>query len=331
MARPANVDRVLALLRGAREPVSGSALSRDLGVSRTAIWKYIGELRELGYRIEARPARGYRVLRAPDRLLPAEIARLLATSRVGREIRYFERIGSTNTEAVALARQGAGEGSVVIAEAQSRGRGRMGREWFSPAGVNLYASIVLRPAVPPAVAPQLSLVAGLAVARALEAHGVAAIAIKWPNDVLAGGKKIAGVLTETEAEADRVRWVVLGVGVNLNCLQTRFPAHLRKIATSVRICTGRKVDRCQFTAHLFAEIETLYDRFLESGFAELKAEFEARSSLTGQEVAVESGGRRILGRALGVDEAGALVVQTAGGKDRIVAGDVTLRGTPRRR
>ncbi len=328
MPRPANFERVLALLREAGEPVSGAVLSRSLGVSRTAIWKYIGELRKRGYRIEARPARGYRLVRAPDRLLPGEIARLLATSRIGREIRYFERIGSTNTEAAALARQGATEGSVVIAEAQTRGRGRMGREWFSPAGVNLYASIVLRPSVPPAVAPQLSLVAGLAAARALEAQGVAPLGIKWPNDVLAGGKKIAGVLTETEAEADRVRWVVLGIGVNLNCLPARFPAHLRKIATSVRISTGRKVDRCQFAARLFAEIERLYDRFLESGFGALRGEFEERSSLTGQEVAVESGGRRIQGRALGVDEAGALVIQTASGRERVVAGDVTLRGTP---
>lgn len=309
------------------EPVvSGERLSAALGVSRAAVWKQIEHLRRLGYRIEASRARGYRLLGIPDRLLPGEIERLLTTVRFGRRIEYFEEIDSTNVEAVRLARAGASEGTLVVAERQTRGRGRLGRSWVSPARINLYASFVLRPTAAPGDAPQICLAAAVAVARALTTLAPGMVAIKWPNDCLLDGRKVAGILTEMDAELDRVRWVVLGVGVNLNATGRAFPAGLRRTATSVRLATGRRVDRVTFTAALCAELEAVYDRLLSEGFAVLIEEWNAYSCLTGREVTVECAGRRTRGRVRRLDEDGRLVLDGPEGEERIVAGDVTIVG-----
>ena len=220
------VDRILTMLR--REPVvSGAALSSALGVSRAAVWKHVEALRADGYRIEARRARGYTLTGNPDRLLPAEITQHLTTTRFGRRLETFETIDSTNIRAGQLAREGAPEGTLVVAERQTHGRGRLGRSWVSPARVNLYASFVLRPQLAPADAPQLALAAAVAVARALAPLAPGRVAIKWPNDCLLDGRKVAGILTEMDAEVDRVRAVVLGIGVNLNATTRAFPIALR--------------------------------------------------------------------------------------------------------
>jgi BirA family biotin operon repressor/biotin-[acetyl-CoA-carboxylase] ligase len=312
-------------LRGA-SVVSGERLSADLRVSRAAVWKHVERLRALGYRIEAERTRGYRLAGAPDRLLPMEIERLLGTQRLGRTIVYFPETDSTNVQAARLAHAGAPEGTLVVAERQTRGRGRLGRSWVSPAHVNLYASFVLRPNLAPADAPQIGLAAAVAVARALAPLAPGKVTIKWPNDCLLDGHKVAGILTEMDAEVDRVRWVVLGIGVNLNATGRAFPPELRATATSVRLTTGREVDRVAFTAALCGALEAVYDRLLHEGFGGLVVEWEAYSCLTGRMVTIECAGQRTEGRVRGVDAHGRLVLEGPRGAERIVAGDVTLVG-----
>ncbi|MCC6848488.1 MAG: biotin--[acetyl-CoA-carboxylase] ligase [Deltaproteobacteria bacterium] len=319
-------ERILRLLR--REPVvSGEALSDALGISRAAVWKHVEALRAAGYRIDAQRARGYALTSAPDRLLPAEIERHLATERFGRRLACFETIDSTNLRAATLAREDAPEGTLVLAERQTAGRGRLGRSWVSPARVNLYASFVLRPRLAPADGPQLALAAAVAVARALRTlPGLAPgrVAIKWPNDCLLDGRKVAGILTEMDAEVDRIRSVVLGIGVNLNASAGAFPAELRDTATSVLLATGARVDRPRFAAALCGTLEAIYDRVVREGFGALAPEWESYSCLTGRVVTVECAGRRRTGTVRGIDAGGRLVLEGSEGEARIMAGDVSI-------
>jgi BirA family biotin operon repressor/biotin-[acetyl-CoA-carboxylase] ligase len=314
-------ERILAWLRASAAPLSGEELARRLGCSRAAVWKHVAALRARGYAIAARHARGYVLAAVPDRLGPAELAPHLTGA--WRRIEWRAETDSTQRLARELARAGAAEGTCVIAEAQTAGRGRLGRTWHSPPGVNLYCSIVLRPPLPPGAVPQLALVAGVAVAAAVADAVALAPSIKWPNDVLVRGRKVAGVLTELEAEVERVRFVVVGIGVNLN--GTVFPPELADRATSLALEAGRPVDRAAFTGRLLAALEDRYARFLAGGFAALRAEWEACSALTGETVRVTGPEGEVWGCVLGVDDDGALRLRTAAGERRIVAGEVTLR------
>jgi BirA family transcriptional regulator, biotin operon repressor / biotin---[acetyl-CoA-carboxylase] ligase len=260
------------------------------------------------------------------RLLPAEIARHLATKRIGRVIHHFDSIDSTNRYAMELARRGAAEGEVVVAEVQSAGRGRLGRSFFSPEGLSFYGSIILRPDIPPARAPQITLVAGMAVADAVEKHAGIRPGLKWPNDVRLGPMKVAGILTEMESEANRVLYVVCGPGINLNVPSADFPPELRAIATSILAATGRRVDRSTFAADLFGSFERLYDEFLSRGFSRLRERWDAYSVLSGEWVSIEGAGETFEGRVLGIDEEGALRLEGRQGRiTRALAGDVTLK------
>jgi len=318
-------ERIVAWLRASTAPLSGEELARRLGCSRAAVWKQIGALRRLGYRIEARRAHGYALAAAPDRLGPAELAPHLAGR--WRDIRWLAETDSTQRVARELGRAGAPEGTVVIAEAQTAGRGRLGRTWHSPRGVNLYCSIVLRPPLPPAAVPQVALVAGVAAAAALAETPGLAPRLKWPNDVLIEGRKVAGILTEMEAEVERVHHVILGIGVNLNAPRAAFPPELRERATSLFLATGRRVDRAAVTGRLLAALEARYGRFLEGGFEAVRAEWESYSCLTGTDVRVASAEGEMAGRVLGLDTDGALMLARPDGTStRIVAGEVTVRG-----
>ena len=315
--------RILGRLRTAKAPVSGEELAALLGCSRAAVWKRIAALREEGYRIEARHAAGYVLAGTPDRLGPAELAPHL---RGGwRNVHWLARVDSTQRVARDLARSGAAEGTAVVAEEQTAGRGRLGRTWHSPPGDNLYCSIVLRPPRAPAEVPQIALVAGLAVADAVQETAGRCPAIKWPNDVLLDGKKVCGILTEMESEMDRVHHVIAGIGVNLNT--RRFPRELREKASSLLLLTGRPVERAPFTARLLAALEARYGRYLSVGFASVRTEWESYSCLTGTEVRVQGPGGEVAGRVIGLDDDGALRLRGADGRvTRIVAGEVTLRG-----
>jgi len=297
-------------------------------VSRTAIWKHIAMLESEGYVIERERGRGYRLTATPGGLTEGEIASALFTAWLGRSLVCKALTGSTNSDAAALGRSGAPEGTVVVADAQTAGRGRLGRTWVSQAGLNLYLSILLRPRIPPAAAPQLALVAGLAVAEAFEEEGAVA-AIKWPNDVLLGGRKACGILTELEAEADRVDFVVVGIGVNLNSGEEDFPTELRARATSLRLDRGREVERARFAGRLLGRFERCYERFREHGFAGLAAEWERRSALVGRELTVDGAGEVVTGEYAGIDLDGALLLRdrdARGAMRRVLAGDVTIVG-----
>lgn len=252
------------------------------------------------------------------------LASLLSTRRFGRELHCFAEVGSTNTVARDLARDGAAEGAVVIADAQTAGRGRLGRSWTSPPGRNLYLSIVLRPRLPDARLGQVSLVAGVATCEAVREWCPAWI--KWPNDVLVDGRKVAGLLIESEGE-EGSRFLILGIGVNLNASLADFPPELRDKAGSIQMATGRPVERERCAAALLARLEHRYDELHAQGFAPLRAAWESLSTLIGTEIRVEEPAGSVEGVVLGLDDDGALRVRTASsGERRVVAGDVTVVG-----
>jgi len=261
---------------------------------------------------------------APAPLSIDDLRRARAAARCGHTIEYFDTLESTNTTAAAHARAGASEGTVVIAETQTRGRGRLGRAWVSPPFRNLYLSIVLRPAIPPGDAPRLALVAGLATADAV-AEWAPRVALKWPNDVLVDNRKVAGILTEMDADGDHVRFVIAGIGVNLNGTLDDFPAELRDKAGSLAMAVGAPIDRVAFAARVLSCLEARYARFLAHGFAALRSEWNARSCLQGRQVQIDDGGQRHRGIVSGVADDGALCLRDAAGHDvRIVAGEVTV-------
>jgi len=327
-----NEELILGFLAdGGEEYTSGEALSGKLGLSRAAVWKHVESLRGKGYRIEAAHARGYRLVEVPDRLTSLELTPLLSTNDLGRVVHALETAPSTNEVAFQLAADGAAHGEVVIAEQQTRGKGRRGRSWASPPRVNLYFSAILRPELPPQRAPELTLTAAVALAETLRDSGVEAL-IKWPNDVQVDGKKIAGILTELSADPDQVHFVVLGMGVNLNCKVADLGPELAATATS--LCEargGEKVPRALFTAALFGRLEQRLDQHARDGFAPIRQAWRQLSSTLGHEVLVRTDGAELRGVAEDVDEAGALLVRTpSGAVERVLAGDVEqVRGQAR--
>jgi len=305
--------------------VSGEDLSGVLQVSRTAVWKHIKSLMEVGYRIEAIPSRGYRLLEAPDLLIPAEIRAGLNSDRIGRRLVCCRETGSTNEDAFRLAEEEAEEGTVVIAEAQRRGKGRLGRHWESPAGVNLYCSVILRPHILPAKAAQLTFLSVVAAARAIETITSLRPSIKWPNDLLLNGKKVAGLLNEMSAETEKVNFIVLGIGVNINMELAQFPKDLRHPATSLFLETGRPVCRLDFVRALLEALDTLYDTYLQNGYGPVREEWLERCNFLGEKVRITFQKNEINGVATGIDEEGALLVKLPdGGVERVLAGDVTI-------
>jgi BirA family biotin operon repressor/biotin-[acetyl-CoA-carboxylase] ligase len=323
---PSNSEELVLsfLAEAGDEFVSGEAISDKLGLTRTAVWKHVESLRAHGYRIDAVPARGYRLAAIPDRLTALELRPLLNTHDLGQVLHAFDELPSTSDRAKELADDGAAHGEVVIAETQTAGRGRRGRIWVSPPRRNLYFSVVLRPDLPPSRAAELTLVASLAVCDALRQAGVVQAGIKWPNDVLVGGKKIAGILTELAAEPDRVHWVVIGVGVNVNARLEDFPEELRGEATSVAIERGEPAPRALFAVACLTALEDWLDVHAERGFDAIRDAWRARNVTLGRRVAVRADGREIVGTAEDIDEQGALLVRTPERVERILAGDVQL-------
>jgi BirA family transcriptional regulator, biotin operon repressor / biotin---[acetyl-CoA-carboxylase] ligase len=312
-------DAILKALRAAApDAVSGERLAEDLGVSRVAVGKRVGALRDRGYAIEAAPGLGYRLLSAPDLPLPAEVTPLLHTPRWSR-LTGGGSTGSTNDDAKLLARQGAREGAVVLASQQTSGRGRLGREWMSPEG-GVYFSGVLRPPLAPGDVAPLSLAAGVGIARGLATLGCD-VSLKWPNDVYLGDRKLAGVLLEMSAEAESVEWVVCGCGVNVR----RGEAALREAAYLED--AGPAPRLAEVAAACLDGLAGAYEAFVAEGFAALRAEYEARSWLTGREVTVRDAGGavRAAGRVAAVDQSGRLVVDGPDGPVAVTAGEVTLK------
>ncbi len=319
-------DRILELFRHAADNfLSGEDICRDLGITRTAVWKQIRQLRDLGYEIEAIPSKGYRLQTTPDTLISSEVSAGLDTDVVGRNIVFLPETDSTNTQARQLAQEGAEDGTVVIADRQSRGKGRMGRFWVSPSGVNLYLSIILRPEIELRHATQMTFLTAVAVAEAIESVGDFTPHLKWPNDVLLNGRKIAGLLNELNAETEQIHFMVLGIGVNLNMEQDQFPSDLRSPATSLLVEGGKKISRLEFTRLLLKKIDKLYSLYRDGGFAPILSAWEQRCHMLGRKVEVDYQHSRVVGVVKGLDEAGALLLsRTDGGEERVLAGDVKL-------
>lgn len=303
--------------------VSGEALAQELNVSRTAVWKHIKSLRKDGYTIEPCPKLGYKYMAAPDKLLPLEILHNLKTNYLGRHAIHFLEIGSTQDVAKEMVVKGASEGTLIIAEGQTKGRGRLGRTWLSPQGQGLYLSLILRPHISPIHAPKIALMVAVAIAHAIEAITPVKAQIKWPNDVLISHRKVAGILTEIDAEMDRTNAVILGIGININNDTSYFPRELKNTVTSLRMETGREISRLELLQTLLMEIENLYETFKVKGF--IPGVWKEKDVTIGSRVKAVLMDRELVGQAVDIDHEGALILKDGKGDiHRIVSGDVTL-------
>jgi BirA family transcriptional regulator, biotin operon repressor / biotin---[acetyl-CoA-carboxylase] ligase len=321
-------SRILSALRqSSNGGVSGAELSHQLGISRAAVWAHIEALRTLGYDIAASPHHGYQLLSVPDLLHADDLLSLVQGNKViGRDIRVFEKTSSTNDVVEKLARDGVKEGVVVFAESQTKGRGRLGRKWLSPARKGLWFSVLLRPDLRPQAATQLTVAAATALVRAIEEQTGVQPEIKWPNDILIQGRKVAGVLTELSAEIDHVKHLTLGIGVDVNLSASEFPPELRKLATSLKIEAGRPVPRADLAAAILRELDRDYRSICSQRFEEIADQWEKRCTTLGRRVAIDIGGRIVQGHAEALDQDGALLLRTQHGHlERIIGGDVTLQ------
>ena len=318
--------KILSALRANPDGVSGAELAGKLGVSRAAIWGRIEELRSLGYDIQAGPHYGYRLVSVPDVLHADDLlARLHKTKIIGRDIRVFEQTTSTNDVIEKLARDGVKEGVVVFAESQTKGRGRLGRKWISPTHKGLWFSLLLRPNLRPQEATQLTVASATALRRAIHSETGLNPEIKWPNDILVHGKKVAGILTEMSAELDRIQHIILGIGVNVNTSASEFQPELRKLATSLKIESGRAISRADLATAILYELDRDYAHVCTGGFTALANEWEAHCTTIGRNVTIQIGGRRLRGRAESLSDDGALLLRTEHGHlESIIGGDVTL-------
>ena len=318
--------KILSALRENADGISGAQLAEELKISRAAVWARIEDLRKVGFEIEASPHFGYKIVAEPDALFADDLlARLGKTKVVGRDIRVFEQTASTNDVIEKLARDGVKEGVVVFAESQTKGRGRLGRKWISPAHKGLWFSILLRPDLRPQETTQLTVASATALRRAIQSETGLKPEIKWPNDILVGGKKVAGILTELSAELDKVRYVILGIGIDVNLDAGEFPAELKKIATSLKIEAGETISRAELATTILLELDKDYSRICSGKFAAVADEWEENCVTIGKNVTVQIGDRKIRGRAESLDDDGALLLRTEHGHlERITGGDVTL-------
>lgn len=318
--------QLLAALRAHPDGVAGTELCQQLGVTRAAVWSHIESLREAGFEIIASPHRGYQLVAAPDALLAVDLqSRQRNGQLIGNAIRVLPQTTSTNDEASRAALEGHPEGLVIFAESQSAGRGRMGRRWSSPAGRGLWFSVLLRPSLAPSECTQLTAASANALVRAIQSTTGITPEIKWPNDLLIKGKKIAGILTEMSAELEHVHSVILGIGIDATQTASEFPADLRNIATSLKLATGKTVSRADLAEAVLRELDREYARILAGQFAAVAEEWGSRCSTLGKQVTIDMGARRVRGLAEALDENGALLLRTEHGRiERIIGGEVTL-------
>ena len=304
--------KILDILKQKKDYVSGEKISEQLGISRNAVWKHINALRSDSFEIVSATNKGYMLVKEPDIINP-----MLLEEAVEGRVYYFKETQSTNIAAKAA--RDVPDKSLFIAESQTGGRGRLGRSWSSPTGDGIWMSLYLKPQISPVFVAQLTLVAGLAVSRAIENTS-----IKWPNDILMGDKKICGILTEMAAETDRVEHVIVGIGINVN--NKRFPKELHDKATSLYIENGRKYKREEIIIKIINEFNSLYDLFLIRGFSALRSEYKEKCSTLNRRVAVISNGSEIIADAVDITENGELVVNADGKNIAVNSGEVSVRG-----
>jgi BirA family biotin operon repressor/biotin-[acetyl-CoA-carboxylase] ligase len=317
-------EKILNLLRLSHTGfLSGEELGRKTGISRTMVWKHIKSLENEGFGVEAVPSQGYRITSEPDVLRKSDVRQALKTGLIGREFRLLPEVASTNTLAMEMASNGAPEGTVIIAETQTGGKGRLGRTWISPKG-NVYLSVILRPNIPVQNAPLITLMGAVAVAAAVTAAAKVSAAIKWPNDIYVSGKKVSGLLTEMSAEQDRIKHIVLGIGVDVNMDLAALPVELRALTTTLALEAGKRIDRTELVRRLCMDLERWYGAFLKDP-SDVLREWEKFNMTTGNRVAVRGLGETFEGLAKGIDSEGRLLVELGDGTiRRVAAGDVTI-------
>ena len=321
-----NRSAILDMLRSRTgQFVSGEELGRQLSISRTAVSKQIQKLRQSGYDIESTVSQGHRLRQLPDLLRPEEVCPRLTTRILGSEIHYFTEIDSTNNEAKKCAVAGCPEGTLVITEAQQGGRGRLSRGWFSPTAKGIWMSVVLRPPFPPQEAPKCTLMAAVALNRAIREVAGIPCGIKWPNDILCNGRKLVGILTEMSAEMDAINHIVIGTGINVNIAADEIPPELKEIATSILVEKGAPVSRLDLLIRVLECLEELYLAVKESGFEAVLAAWRRESITLGRMVNVIAPDKSFQGKAINIDSDGALLVETEQGVERVLAGDVSIR------
>ena len=323
----ARLGRIIRLLNDyATVVVSGTKIADEIGTTRSEVWRLVQQLRSLGVAIEGHPATGYRLHAVPDLLLPEVLAPLVRSTIFSQHIRHYFKLGSTNTAAMQAASEGAPDGTVFLAEQQTAGKGRGGHTWHSADSAGIYCSVILRPILPPAEVVVLSLAVALAVQAAVQAHDPRlSVDLKWPNDLLTGGKKFCGILTEMNAEATRVRYLVIGIGINVN--HSHFPAEL-PIATSLRLATGKEWSRVELCAALLKSLDREYRLLLEKPDAResvLKRFQERSSSVRDKQVFVDAEDGGYEGTTYGLDARGFLQVRTMHGLRIVLSGSIEIR------
>ena len=317
---------ILKMLRESDDYVSGQQICDKFGVSRTAVWKVINQLKEEGYQVEAVRNRGYRIEVSPDILSEEELESRMKTSWAGQEIHYFRETDSTNVRTKQLGEQGASHGTLVVAGKQDAGRGRRGRTWESPADSSIYMTLLLRPEMEPVKAPMLTLVMAYSVARALGEYEGLEVQIKWPNDIVINGKKICGILTEMSTEIDCINYVVIGVGINVNTKV--FPKELETTASSLYLETGHEIRRSTLIVSVMQYFEETYQEFLKRGdLSGIREEYNRLLVNRNREVKILGIKENYHAYALGINDAGELIVRKEdGSEEAVISGEVSIRG-----
>ncbi len=313
-------EKILDYLNKKHDYLSGDQIAKHLGISRQGLWKHIQELKDAGYEIAAVPHLGYRLESCPDRLFVFEVQRNLGTRFIGKKIDYFDSLSSTMDQAMALGMHGAADGSLVLAETQTKGRGRLGRDWLSPKYKGIYLSLVLRPKISPSACPILTLMSAVSICEALKESAGLEAQIKWPNDVLIHGKKAAGILTEMNAETDKVNFVVIGIGLNVNNDKKSLLSH----ATSLKEETGEELSRVALLQEFLRKVEHNYLHLQDKGAREIIEKWRSFNLTLGTRVKVDYLNKHIEGQAADIDSDGALLIRKDSGLiQKVSSGDVT--------
>lgn len=319
-------EEILRLLRSADGYISGQELCNRFGVSRTAVWKAINQLKEAGYEIEAQQNKGYKLMAAPDLMTEAEIKSLMHTDWVAKEVLYFDTIDSTNTKAQELAEKGYPSGTLVVADKQESGKGRRGRSWVSPSGTGIFMTLMIKPDINPNNASMLTLVAALAVAKAITSVTGEEALIKWPNDIVVNGKKVCGILTEMNAQFDYINHIVVGIGINVH--NESFPEEINQMASSLMIeAGGKRFHRAQIIAETMSYFEQYYDTFLKTqDLSALVREYDELLVNRNKSVRVLDPKEPFDGKAMGITPKGELIVDTWESRKLVSSGEVSVRG-----
>lgn len=319
-------EEILRLLRSADGYISGQELCNRFGVSRTAVWKAINQLKEAGYEIEAQQNKGYRLMAAPDLMTEAEIKSLMHTEWVAKEVLYFDTIDSTNTKAQELAEKGYPSGTLVVADKQESGKGRRGRSWVSPSGTGIFMTLMIKPDINPNNASMLTLVAALAVAKAITSVTGEEALIKWPNDIVVNSKKVCGILTEMNAQFDYINHIVVGIGINVH--NESFPEEISQMASSLMIeAGGKRFHRAQIIAETMSYFEQYYDTFLKTqDLSALVREYDELLVNRNKSVRVLDPKEPFDGKAMGITSKGELIVDTWESRKLVSSGEVSVRG-----